>query len=107
VVIVRARVDRSDDDGVRLVALEISQPDLSEAVSGPVRVSMAAARCIPPLVERLKEVLAGHPGTTEVHLHLTGGAKTTVLRLDDRLRVTPSPALYGDLKALLGANCLG
>ena len=107
VVIVRARVDRSDDDGVRLVALEITQPDLSEAVSGPVRVSMAAARCIPPLVERLKEVLAGHPGTTEVHLHLTGGAKTTVLRLDDRLRVTPSPALYGDLKALLGANCLG
>ena len=30
----------------------------------------------------------------------------TVLRLDDRLRVTPSPALYGDLKALLGPACL-
>jgi DNA polymerase-3 subunit alpha len=29
-----------------------------------------------------------------------------VLRLDDRLRVTPSPALYGDLKALLGPTCL-
>jgi DNA polymerase-3 subunit alpha len=29
-----------------------------------------------------------------------------VLRLDDRLRVTPSPALYGDLKALLGPACL-
>ena len=24
------------------------------------------------------------------------------MRLDDRLRVTPSPALFGDLKALLG-----
>jgi DNA polymerase-3 subunit alpha len=24
------------------------------------------------------------------------------MRLDDRLRVTPGPALYGDLKALLG-----
>ncbi len=107
VIIVRARVDRSDDDGVRLVALEITQPDLSEAVSGPVRVTMAASRCIPPLVERLRDVLSGHPGTTEVHLHLSGGAKTTVLRLDDRLRVTPSPALYGDLKALLGPSCLG
>jgi DNA polymerase-3 subunit alpha len=107
VIIVRAKVDRSDDDGVRLVALEVTQPDLSEAVSGPVRVTMAASRCIPPLVERLKEVLAEHPGTTEVHLHLTGGAKTTVLRLDDRLRVTPSPSLYGDLKALLGPSCLG
>ena len=107
VIIVRAKVERSDEDGVRMVALEITQPDLSEAVSGPVRVTMAASRCIPPLVERFKEVLAEHPGTTEVHLHLTGGAKTTVLRLDDRLRVTPSPSLYGDLKALLGPSCLG
>jgi DNA polymerase-3 subunit alpha len=107
VIIVRAKVERSDEDGVRMVALEITQPDLTEAVSGPVRVTMAASRCIPPLVERFKEVLAEHPGTTEVHLHLTGGAKTTVLRLDDRLRVTPSPSLYGDLKALLGPSCLG
>ena len=84
--------------------MEITQPDLTEAVSGPVRVTMAASRCIPPLVERLKEVLSEHPGTTEVHLHLTGGAKTTVLRLDDRLRVSPSPALYGDLKALLSLS---
>jgi len=29
------------------------------------------------------------------------------MRLDDRLRVTPTPALYGDLKALLGPTCLG
>jgi len=58
------------------------------------------------LVERLKEVLRQHPGTTEVHLHLTGGTQTTVLRLDDVMRVTPSASLYGDLKALLGANCL-
>jgi DNA polymerase-3 subunit alpha len=107
VVIVRARVDRSDDDGVRVVAMEVTQPDLSEAGSGPVRLSMAAARCVPPLVERLKDVLSAHPGTTEVHLHLTGGAKTSVLRLDDRFRVTPSPSLYGDLKALLGPACLG
>ena len=107
VIIVRSRVDRSDDDGVRVIAMEVTQPDLSEAGSGPVRLSMAASRCIPPLVERLKEVLAAHPGTTEVHLHLTGGAKTSVLRLDDRFRVTPSPSLYGDLKALLGPTCLG
>jgi DNA polymerase-3 subunit alpha len=28
------------------------------------------------------------------------------MRLDDTLRVTPSPALFGDLKALLGPSCL-
>ena len=106
VIIIRARVDRSDEDGLRLVAMEVSAPDMSEATSGPVKLSMPATRCIPPLVERLKEVLGGHPGTTEVHLMLTGGAKTTVLKLDDKLRVTPSPSLYGDLKALLGPSCL-
>ncbi|MFM8155364.1 MAG: DNA polymerase III subunit alpha [Actinomycetes bacterium] len=106
VIIIRARVDRSDEDGLRLVAMEVSAPDMSEATSGPVKLSMPATRCIPPLVERLKEVLGGHPGTTEVHLMLTGGSKTTVLKLDDKLRVTPSPSLYGDLKALLGPSCL-
>ena len=28
------------------------------------------------------------------------------MRLDDRLRVAPSPALMADLKALLGPDCL-
>ncbi len=106
ILVVRARVDRSDDDGLRAVALEISAPDLSEAPSGPVRLSLAASRCVPPLVARLKAVLAEHPGTTEVQLHLTGGTTTTVMKLDDQYRVTPTPSLFGDLKALLGASCL-
>jgi DNA polymerase-3 subunit alpha len=106
VIIIRARVDRSDEDGLRLVAMEVTAPDMSEATSGPVKLSMPSQRCIPPLVERLKEVLGGHPGTTEVHLTLTGGPKVTVMKLDDKLRVTPSPSLYGDLKALLGPSCL-
>jgi DNA polymerase-3 subunit alpha len=106
VVIVRSRVDRGDDEALRVIAMEVTTPDLSEATSGPVRISLQSSRCISPLVDRLALVLAGYPGTTEVHLHLTGGAQTTVLRLDDRLRVTPSPSLYGDLKALLGPMCL-
>jgi DNA polymerase III subunit alpha len=106
ILVVRARVDRNDDDGLRAVALEISAPDLSGAPSGPVRLSLAASRCVPPLVARLKAVLAEHPGTTEVQLHLTGGTTTTVMKLDDQYRVTPTPSLFGDLKALLGASCL-
>jgi DNA polymerase-3 subunit alpha len=106
VLLVRGRIDRPDEDAARLVAMEITQPDVSEAPAGPVRLSMPAARCVPPVVERLKEILAAHPGTTEVHLHLVASGRTTVLRLDDRLRVTPTPALYGDLKALLGPACL-
>jgi DNA polymerase-3 subunit alpha len=59
------------------------------------------------MVERLKDVLATHPGVCEVHLRLQGGGRTTVMRIDEGLRVTPSPALMGDLKALLGPACLG
>ena len=107
VLVVRAKVDRTDDDGIRVVAQDITAPDLSEAVVGPLRLTLQQTRCVPPLMERLREVLANHPGTTEVHLHLTGGTRTTVLRLDDRYRVTASPSLFGDLKALLGPSCLG
>src|ERR687889_2143796 len=49
-----------------------------------------------------REVLGSHPGTTEVQLKLVNGSRETVLRLDQGLRVRPSTALMGDIKALLG-----
>ncbi len=106
VVVVRGRLDRREDVP-KLVAMELTLPDLSEGPRGPVVISLPAVRCTPPVVERLKEVLATHPGATEVHLRLQAASRTTVLRIDDGLRVNPSPALMGDLKALLGPACLG
>ena len=106
VVVVKGRLDKREEESPRLVAMEVTVPDLSEGPRGPVLITVAARRCVPPVVERLKEILAAHPGTTEVQLRLQHGARTTVMRLDERLRVTPTPALYGDLKALLGPTCL-
>jgi DNA polymerase-3 subunit alpha len=92
----------------KLVAMELTVPDLSEGPRGPVIISLPVPRCTPPVVERLKDVLASHPGVTDVHLRLqSAGGRTTEMKLDDGLRVTPSPALMGDLKALLGPACLG
>jgi DNA polymerase-3 subunit alpha len=105
VVVVRGRLDRREDVP-KLVAMELTVPDLSEGPRGPVVITLPAARCTSPVVERLKEVLAAHPGATEVHLRLQSAARTTVLRIDDGLRVAPTPALKGDLKALLGPSCL-
>jgi DNA polymerase-3 subunit alpha len=105
VVVVKGRVNRRDDVPT-IYAMELSLPDLDEGDRGPVVVSMAVARCTPPVVERLKDVLSTHPGPTEVHLRLTQAGRLTVMRLDDGFRVTPSPALFGDLKALLGPSCL-
>ncbi|WP_331272632.1 DNA polymerase III subunit alpha [Motilibacter deserti] len=107
VVVVKGRLDKREDVP-KLIAMDLQVPDLTEgATGGPVRISLPTQRCTPPVVERLREVLAAHPGITEVHLALRGRGKTTVLRIDDGLRVTPTPALFGDLKALLGPACLG
>jgi len=105
IVLVRGRVDKREDV-VRMIGMDLSAPDLSGGVRGPLAVVLAAARCTIPLVERLKEVLATHPGTTEVHLCLVNGPRSTRLKLDDTLRVSVRPALMADLKALLGPGCL-
>ncbi len=106
IVLVKGRVARSDDR-LSLHAQQVVVPDLSTAAGkGPVQVSINAARCTPPVVDRLRDVLQAHPGTTAVHLKLLNAGKATTLKLDDGLRVTPTSALMGDLKALLGADCL-
>ncbi len=106
VVVVKGKVDRRDDVP-KLIAMDLTLPDLSTDASGPFVVSMSVARCVPPVVERLREVLVTHPGPTEVHLKLRGHERTTLVRLDDKLRVAASAALIGDLKQLLGPACVG
>jgi len=105
VVVVRGRVDKREDVP-RVIAMDLSIPDVTVAPRGPVVLSVPAARCTPPMVEHLRETLATHPGTTDVHLQLLNGQRTTVLRLGDGMRVSPSPALMADLKALLGAGAV-
>ena len=105
IVVVKGRVD-SREDTIRLIGSDVSVPDLSEGPRGPIVLQIPPGRCTPPVVERLREVLAGHPGTTEVHLELVTGDRRHRLRLADGLRVSASPALMGDLKALLGPNAI-
>jgi DNA polymerase III subunit alpha len=105
VLLVRGRLDKTEDMP-RMIAMEVQVPDVSEAPRGPVTITLPAPRCTPPVVERLREVLATHPGTTEVRLQLQAGERLTVLRLDERLRVTPTNSLMADLKALLGPGAI-
>jgi DNA polymerase III subunit alpha len=106
IVVVRGRVDRRDEQA-RIMAMDLSLPDLTApAETRPVVLALPPSRCTPPLVERLKEVLASHPGPAEVHLKLVNGSRATLLRLGP-VRVAPSTALMADLKALLGPTALG
>jgi DNA polymerase III subunit alpha len=106
IIVVKGRLDRREDQP-KLVAMEVSVPELPTGEDGPFVVSIMEARCVPPIVERLKEVLRTHPGHVEVHLRLLAGNRVKKIRLDDKLRVKPSPSLLADLKQLLGPGCVG
>src|SRR6478672_9054770 len=107
VVLVKAKV-AARDDRIALIAHELVVPDFSSAqMDRPLAVSLPTRQCTVDKVTALKQVLARHPGTSQVHLRLISGERITTLELAASLRVTPSSALMGDLKALLGPGCLG
>ncbi|MEU4432618.1 DNA polymerase III subunit alpha [Nocardia rhamnosiphila] len=107
VVLVKARVSMRDDR-ISLIANDLAVPDLSAiGVAKPLAVTISTRMCTPDKIGELKRVLSRHPGTSDVHVrHVGAREKTTLLKLDDSLRVEPSSALMGDLKALLGPGCL-
>ncbi|WP_203335259.1 DNA polymerase III subunit alpha [Nocardioides limicola] len=105
IVRVRGNLSR-DKDQPEIRGQEVTVPDISGGPSGPVVITLPATRCTAPVVAHLKDVLRTHPGVTEVQLRLQTRQHTTVMRLDDRLRVTPGQSLFADLKQLLGPGCL-
>ncbi|MCL1900749.1 MAG: OB-fold nucleic acid binding domain-containing protein, partial [Promicromonosporaceae bacterium] len=107
VVSVRGRIRLSDDKPMVLTALEMAVLETTAAgAEDPVQVNLAAGRCNEPTLARVKEILTAHPGLSEVRLAVIDGEKRTLVKVSDSLRVAKGPALFGDLKALLGAGCL-
>jgi DNA polymerase-3 subunit alpha len=105
VVVIRGRLDKREELP-RFTALEMHMPDVNQAPAGPLVITIDAARVNAPMVERMKEILRSHPGAREVHLKIQDGAKATIMKIDDDLRVTASPSLSADLKSVLGSDCL-
>jgi DNA polymerase-3 subunit alpha len=105
VCVVRGRVS-SRDDSVSVYAQELRLPDLNQATRGPITLTVAENRVNDALLGDLRQVLQNHPGPSEVRIKLTQPGRSVLMKVDDRLRVTASPALFGDLKALLGPSCL-
>ncbi len=107
VVRIKGRL-REKDESVELNASEISFPDVNAgSETGPVTIALPTARCTAAVVAELKTVLGHHPGVAEVRVRLVSPGHASVWKLDDRLRVQPSPSLWADLKALLGPSCVG
>jgi DNA polymerase-3 subunit alpha len=82
---VRGRVNRRDD--ATIYAQDFTLPDIKEGPRGPVVVAMPLAG--PPKAwPRTADVLAEHPGVTEVHVKLTQPGRSVLMRLDESLRVS-------------------
>ena len=103
ILVVRARVDQRGDD-LKLVALDLSEPDLAQEQA--VRLRIRASAMSADLVDRLRNVLADHPGKVPVFTHLESTEGTKVVRLGAQHTVEPRAALYADLRALLGADAV-
>ncbi|HLF70334.1 MAG TPA: DNA polymerase III subunit alpha, partial [Actinomycetota bacterium] len=103
IVTIKGRIELRDES-VKLIAIEMRKPDLSGAMS-PLRIRMPAAGCTPDRLERLKGVLASHPGPAPVLLHLEAAARTTVLKLGG-FSVELRTGLFAELKAVLGPEAV-
>jgi DNA polymerase-3 subunit alpha len=104
IVVIKGRVSVRDD-GLNIHAFSLFAPDLGQAQgSGPLVISMAEHRATTDTVQSLNDVLIRHSGDTEVRLELIKGDNGRMFEIP--FPVNLSPDLYGELKSLLGPNCL-
>jgi DNA polymerase-3 subunit alpha len=105
IVVVKGRLDVRDDMP-KIIAMEITRPELAVDSGPPVRVKVRLNALSDAKVGRLKDILSEHPGDSPVFVHLESPEKTTVLRLGDDHLVDAGTNLYAELRILLGADCI-
>ena len=105
ILVVRGRVSRRDD-GMNLHAQSAFTPDLGAVDdSSSLVLVMPERRASEALIGELLQTLTRHAGDTEVSLKLHSGTVAKVFEVPHTVRITPD--LYGELKGLLGPQCLG
>ncbi|NQX10638.1 DNA polymerase III subunit alpha [Microbacteriaceae bacterium VKM Ac-2855] len=104
IVVVRGRVSMRDD-GMNLHAFSLFTPDMGQAGdSGPLLINLPEVRATIDAVSALSDILIRHSGESEVRLKLIKGDTARVFEVPFPVKV--SPDLFGELKSLLGPNCL-
>ncbi|WP_441327477.1 DNA polymerase III subunit alpha [Kocuria sp.] len=104
---VKARLQKRDDGSTSLSAMELTVPEINpDGHSGPVKIALAEHKATEHTVHALAEVLRNHRGDSEVRVHLETQRSLQIWSLPPQYRVSASPALFGDLKVLLGPACL-
>ena len=104
IVVIKGRVSMRDE-GLNLHAVSMFLPDTGQGLgSGPLVISVAENRATTDVVSALNDVLIRHAGNNEVRLRLVRGDSARMFELPYPVAVTAD--LYGELKRLLGPNCV-
>jgi len=117
IVVVRGRLDHKDRGETKLVVQEAQrfEPDSEEIAkataaasvpSGPLKLTIDAAKVSPSLVEELKAVFEHHKGEADVHLVMQMSDGQRSLRFGRDYRVRPSSGLRAELGHMLGPDAL-
>jgi DNA polymerase-3 subunit alpha len=105
IVTVKGRIDGREDTP-KLIAMEITRPELHIDSGPPVRLRVKAGALTNERVAKLKAILAAHPGDSPVFVHIAGPDKETVLRLGDEFHCGAQNGMFAELRIVFGADCL-
>jgi DNA polymerase-3 subunit alpha len=109
-VAVKGRVNRRDTGAVSVAVhdLAILDPGAQDANGGgrPLTISLRDTTITPENMEKIRDVLAAHRGSTEVRVRLQFASRRPAQLLRTSYQVDVSPALMADLKALIGAGAI-
>lgn len=104
IVVIKGRV-ATRDDGLNLHAVSLFVPDTGASLgAGPLIISVPEHRATTDVVSALNDVLIRHRGDNEVRLRLVRGESARMFEVPFPVTVTAD--LYGELKSLLGPNCI-
>ncbi|MFN8035928.1 MAG: DNA polymerase III subunit alpha [Acidimicrobiia bacterium] len=105
IVCVKGRLD-SRDDQPKIIAMEVSRPELVLDGGPPVRLRVKLGSLDEARTQRLSELVHRYPGDSPVYVHLESPGKTTVLYLGDDHVVDARTGLFAELRVLFGADCI-
>ncbi|MDQ3778816.1 MAG: DNA polymerase III subunit alpha, partial [Actinomycetota bacterium] len=105
ILVVKGRVDHKQQGETKLIALEVTPFEAAQAPK-EVRLRVDARKAPAGLVRELAVIVRGFPGEAPVIVSLETTAGPKVLELGPSYRVRPSPAFFGEVRALLGEAAL-
>jgi DNA polymerase-3 subunit alpha len=106
ILVVKGRVDHKQEGETKLIAIEVTAFEAAK-VAKEVRLRVDALKAQAGFVGELARLVKDFPGETPVLLSVETSLGPKTLELGPGYRVRPSPAFFGEVKALLGEAAVG